>query len=58
MKNQLLLEKLMKNYLVILDENAKEGIETRAIKGGFIFDKVLSDDNIEIIESINKNKID
>ena len=58
MKNQLLLEKLMKNYLVILDENAKEGIETRAIQGGFLFDKVLSDDNIEIIESINKNKID
>lgn len=58
MKNQLLLEKLMKNYLVILDENAKDGIETRAIQGGFIFDKILSDDNIEIIENINKNKID
>lgn len=56
-KNDFIL-KMMKNYLVILDENAKEGIDYSATQGGFIFDKTLSDENKDIINIINEEKID
>lgn len=56
-KNDFIL-KMMKNYLVILDENAKEGIDYSATQGGFIFVKTLSDENKDIINIINEEKID
>ena len=56
-KNDFIL-KMMKNYLVILDENAKEGIDYSATQAGFIFDKTLSDENKDIINIINEEKID
>lgn len=56
-KNDFIL-KMMKNYLVILDENAKEGIDYSATQGGFIFDKTLSSENKDIINIINEEKID
>ena len=56
-KNDFIL-KMMKNYLVILDENAKEGKDYSSVEGGFIFDKTLSSENKEIISIINEEKID
>lgn len=56
-KNDFIL-KMMKNYLVILDENAKEGKDYSSVEGGFIFDKTLSSENKELINTINEEKID
>lgn len=56
-KNDFIL-KMMKNYLVILDENANEGQDYSTVEGGFIFDKTLSSENKEIISTINEEKID
>lgn len=56
-KNDFIL-KMMKNYLVILDENAKEGQDYSSVEGGFIFDKTLSSENKDIINTINEEKID
>ena len=56
-KNDFIL-KMMKNYLVILDENAKEGKDYSSVEGGFIFDKILSSENKELINTINEEKID
>lgn len=56
-KNDFIL-KMMKNYLVILDENAKEGIDYSTTEAGFIFGKTLSDESKDIINIINEEKID
>ena len=49
---------LLKNYLVVLDERAEEGIDLRSIKSGYIFDKVLSSDNERLIEELKEEKVE
>ena len=49
---------LLKNYLVVLDERAEEGIDLRSIKSGYIFNKVLSSDNERLLEELKEEEIE
>lgn len=49
---------LLKNYNILLDEKSTEGLDTRLIQSGYLFDKKLSDENKELIDTLNSERID
>ena len=48
---------LLKNYNILLDDNSKEGLDTTAISSGYIFDRILSSENSEVLNELEKTKI-
>lgn len=48
---------LLKNYNILLDDNSKEGLDTSIISSGYIFDRILSSENKEILNELEKTKI-
>lgn len=48
---------LLKNYNILLDDNSKEGLDTSVISSGYIFDRILSSENKEILNELEKTKI-
>lgn len=48
---------LLKNYNILLDDNSKEGLDTSVISSGYIFDRILSSENSEILNELEKTKI-
>lgn len=49
---------LLKNYNILLDDKATEGLDTQIIQSGYLFDKKLSNENKEIIDILNNKRID
>lgn len=49
---------LLKNYNILLDEKSNDGLDTRLIQSGYLFDKKLSDENKELIDTLNSERID
>lgn len=49
---------LLKNYNILLDEKSNDGLDTRLIQSGYLFDKKLSDENKELIDILNNERID
>lgn len=49
---------LLKNYNILLDSNYTDGLDTQLIQSGYLFDKKLSNENKELIETLNNEKID
>ena len=49
---------LLKNYNILLDDKAIEGLDTQVIQSGYLFDKKLSNDSKEIIDVLNSERID
>nr|DAN63654.1 MAG TPA: hypothetical protein [Herelleviridae sp.] len=49
---------LLKNYNILLDDNATDGLDTQLIQSGYLFDKKLSDENKELIDTLNNERID
>ena len=49
---------LLKNYNILLDEKSTEGLDTQLIQSGYLFDKKLSDENKELINTLDSERID
>lgn len=49
---------LLKNYNILLDDNATDGLDTKLVQSGFLFDKKLSNENKELIDILNNERID
>jgi hypothetical protein len=49
---------LLKNYNILLDDKAVNGLDTQVIQSGYLFDKKLSNDSKEIIDVLNSERID
>lgn len=49
---------LLKNYNILLDDNATDGLDTQLIQSGYLFDKKLSDENKELIDTLDSERID
>lgn len=49
---------LLKNYNILLDNKATDGLDTQVIQSGYLFDKKLSNDSKEIIDVLNSERID
>ena len=49
---------LLKNYNILLDDKATDGLDTQVIQSGYLFDKKLSNDSKEIIDVLNSERID
>lgn len=49
---------LLKNYNILLDEKSNDGLDTRLIQSGYLFDKKLSDENKELINTLDSERID
>lgn len=49
---------LLKNYNILLDEKSIDGLDIQLIQSGYLFDKKLSDENKELIDILDNEKID
>lgn len=49
---------LLKNYNILLDEKSTDGLDTQLVQSGYLFDKKLSDENKELIDTLNSERID